>query len=253
MRYACVLALILLFPGHARSADIGHITQCFTSVLPRQIAMLDVDLVCPSYPGNEIPIIGLQSGSRLLLNGHTIDGGDIGVGAKGKGAVIEGPGAIRGMAAYGILTDGKMKISDVVVDGNGWGIFSRYEYSLKLKNVTVSNSVEYGITMGSPVLGKGAISAKNLTVDDNGKIGVEGQKVSINGVHATGNGYSGVVGTTRVRLKNGVVSGNGAQGFAGFERVDVTSFLKAPKLLDVACDHSSNDVGVAWGVCGLDP
>jgi hypothetical protein len=41
MRYACVLALVLLFPVEARSADFGHIQQCFTSVLPGQIAILD--------------------------------------------------------------------------------------------------------------------------------------------------------------------------------------------------------------------
>jgi len=253
MRYACALGLVLLLPLDARSADFGHIVQCFTSVLPGQTAILDLDLSCPSFPGNEIPIIGLQAGSRLLLNGHTIEGGDIGVGASGKHASIEGPGSIRGMAAYGILTDGKLKIHDVVVDGSGYGIFSRYQYSLKLKNVTVSNSAEYGITMGSSALGNGKITASNLTADDNGKIGVEGQMISITTVHATGNGYSGVVGTRRVRLKNGIVSGNGAQGFAGFERVDVTSFVKTPKLYGVACDHSSNDVGIPWGVCGLDP
>jgi hypothetical protein len=65
--------------------------------------------------------------------------------------------------------------------------------------------------MGPSGAGKGAITAKNLTADANGKIAVEGDKVSVTGLHVTGNGYSGVVGTRRVRLKNGVVSGNGAQ------------------------------------------
>src|SRR4029079_8882768 len=140
------------------------------------------------------------------------------------------------------------KVRDVVVDASGYGIFSRNQYAMKLKHVTVSNSTEYGITMGPTALANGKIVASDLTVDDNGKIGVEGELVSINTLHATGNGYSGVV-AGRLRIRNGIVTGNGAQGFAGFEQVDVTSFVKAPKLTGVACDHSSNDVGQPWGVC----
>src|SRR4029078_8490774 len=97
MRLAPALCLILLFPIRVWSAAPGYITQCFKSVLLRHRAILDADLSCPSFPGNTIPVIGLQDGSRLLLNGHTIEGGDIGVGSTGKRATIQGPGVIRGM------------------------------------------------------------------------------------------------------------------------------------------------------------
>jgi hypothetical protein len=243
-----------LIPLTAAAADVGYITQCFTSVLPGQTAILSNDLSCPSYPVGEVdvpPIIGLQQGSRLMLNGHMISGGNYGIRNSGK-AWVTGPGRITGMTVAGILMESQMTISDVTIDGNEYGVFDRYRDRVKLRNVTLSSNAMYGLITGPSGLRPGRVRGRNVTADGNGRAGIEGSRVAIRGIHATDNAYSGVIGGC-VKLADGTVTGNGASGFAGYEQVDIASFVCRPALPGVTCDHSSDDVGVAWGVCALDP
>src|SRR5262245_59980 len=87
-RIALLLGFLLMVAAPASAADV---TTCDTTVPPGEVADLQADLVCAA---TETGVL-LGSKSTLRMNGHSISGGDTGIGCSQR-CLIEGPGEIFG-------------------------------------------------------------------------------------------------------------------------------------------------------------
>lgn len=179
----------MLVAGAARAVDI---TSCGQNVEAHEVGVLQNDLVCTGHG------IGVRAYGTLQLAGHTItgDGDDTGVSCSGPNGratgrcTIQGPGTITGFAR-GVLVISSVVVSDLVVTGNGEGIYSPAQ--------------------------SGDVQATNVDVSANGGTGIRGRKVIASFVTASNNGGAGIVGDKRGVVGSDIVAdGNGSIGPSGF-------------------------------------
>jgi hypothetical protein len=271
MRRALVLA-VLLGPANAAAFDV---TLCYQTVPAGQVGILRNDLLCDGSGG---PNVNISRGGTLELNGHTIDGGYIGVSSyPGGQAKLIGPGEIKG--AHGdpfgcaVAPESRMSIDTVLLNHNERGIVTVYDFPLKLDNVTITSNAAEGITSYLGRLsgigpGNGRIKARNVTIASNGGDGIEafgtvtlqdsainenggagldsrGVKFFVKSSVITNNALGGVVSGSPKRgsVAKSDLNGNGPDG-------DVA----APMFIHSTCEHSvdTDSGGGTLGICSGD-
>jgi hypothetical protein len=250
----CCLAMMLLAAMTATSRATTppvDVTFCGQEVPAGVTGILQVDLDC--VPDN---MIFLDDHATLELNGHEI--GHAYVLCNGGHCTVNGPGRIHD-GAYGIYTSGPAIISDLDIEDVSeagiqlLGLLQRsvirltnvdirradrgiHASRLRLTNVTVTDCTQWGISVV-----RGRISGSQVVIS-NDSTGINGERVSLVGLTASGN-VSGVQGG-RVRLRDSNVTGNSTY--------DVYTSTR-PRLVNTSCDHSFDFVNmVPWGVCALD-
>lgn len=278
MRRSHAAAVIATFVSLS-SAQAFDVTECYQIVPDHETAILQTDLVCADNGSN----VRLGRGSKLLMNGHSISGGDVGISTTpgtSSRALIIGPGEITGAVGSptgcAIAASSRVTIENVSLHDNGCGILSIYDFAMKLDGVTITNNAGKGITsqLGNTVSGigpgKGQIDGRNLTVSGNGSDGIEGfgkltlrdstisgnggagvrshgRAFTLNNVTITGNTGAGVASTSAKpgKLKLTTVTGNGPEG-------DIAAPV-APKLVASTCGTSvDTDSGGTLGICSGD-
>ena len=273
MRRALVL-VVLLAAANAAAFDV---TACYQTVPAGQVGILRNDLLCDGSGG---PNVNISRGGTLKLNGHTIDGGYIGVSSyPGGQAKLIGPGEITG--AHGdpfgcaVSPESRISIDTVSLRHNDRGIVTVYDFPLKLSNVSITSNAAEGITSYLGRLsgigpGNGRIKARNVTIAANGGDGIEGfgtvtlhdsavnenggagldshgVKFSVKNSVITNNGMGGVVSGSSKRgsLAKSTVTGNGPDG-------DVAAKVP-PVFIKSTCEHSvDTDSGGTLGICSGD-
>jgi Right handed beta helix region len=263
----------------APAAHAYDVTTCYQTVPSGQTGVLQNDIVCDGSMG---PNVNVGRHAKLLLNGHSISGGYIGIatdpGNIGR-AQIRGPGEIFGVTGGGgpfgcaISTAGKASISDVTLHDNDCGITRVYNFSMKLDGVTITNNATDGIRIYGPLPsgpGKGQLTGRNLTVTMNGGGGIFNDgtlnlrdstisgnggdgidahafRFSLHNVTVNDNGGAGLL-STRTHpgvLKKSTLTGNGAAG-------DIAAPV-APKLPGSTCGISvDTDSGGSLHICAGD-
>ena len=279
MRSVFVIVPLALTLATVPNAGAYDVTTCHQRVPTGQVGVLQTDLTCTDAGG---PNVTLSQRATLLLNGHTISGGYIGVASDpGPGRVtIEGPGDIMGAGGetFGaaIAPSGRAVIRDVVLHDNQRGIVTVYDFALKLENVTIVDNAKEGISsyfvnQGSFIgPGKGQITARSVTVSNNGGDGIRaygkldlrestisgngddgvqsaGPRFALDTVTVTGNGGAGLLHGSRRsdKIKGSTLTGNGPDG-------DIAGPL-APRLFESTCEHSVSTVGGGTlGICSGD-
>jgi hypothetical protein len=236
--------LSLMLSSAAYAVDIG---TCGQIVFPGDTATVVADLNCSAAAAAAVM---LKPGSTLLLNGHAISGGQIGIetepGKKGGPTThVQGPGTIEGMTGCAIWAQNKVTVWNVDLHANGCGITAVYNYPLTLEQVSITDNAGDAITYLS-VLGNGRIDGDGVTI--------------------TGNGGDGILTTGKVALEDALVRDNGGVGVESILKSirvmrgtlvhnadgDVVSFRRS-KLIEATCDHSSDlRNGGTLGICTLD-
>lgn len=274
MRRSYVAAVIATFVSLSR-AQAFDVTECYQDVPDRETAILQTNLVC----ADNGPNLTLGRGAKLLMNGHSISGGDVGIlttPGHSNRAVIIGPGEITGAVGLptgcAIVASTKVTIENVSLHDNGCGILSVYDSAMTLNGVTISNNAGKGITSqnGGNGPGKGHITGRNLTVSANGSDGIEGfGKLTLRDSTISGNGGAGVRSHGRTfALRNVTISGNTGAGLASTSvkpgklklsavsgngpEGDIAAPV-APKLVTSTCGTSvDTDSGGTLGICSDD-
>jgi len=260
---------------HAGTAPAFEVTICKQTVPGGEVATLMNDLFCDDNGG---PNVTLNGGSTLLMNGHVIDGGYLGV-ATNPGAPVRiiGPGEITGAdgnPSFGAISaSGKVFIDTVWLHDNANGIVLIYDFPARLSNVTITDNDGDGIRSYFGALGSGggpgtgAINGRYVTIAGNGGDGVaaigmlklrdtginenggagirsRGKRFFLHDVNVTNNVAGGIVSTSTKpgRLKESTATGNGPVG-------DIAAPV-APKLKLSTCEHSvDTDSGGTLGIC----
>jgi hypothetical protein len=164
-------------------------------------------------------------------------------------------------------------VRNVVLHDNERGILTIYDFSLKLENVTIRDNAHEGIgsyfaNLGGQIgPGKGQITARDLTVTDNGGDGIRaygslklrestisgnvgdgvvsrGPRFALDTVTVTGNAGAGLLHASKRadKIKGSTLTGNGPDG-------DIAG-PRAPRLRESTCEHSVNTVGGGTlGIC----
>jgi hypothetical protein len=255
----------------AVSASAGDITTCGQTVATGDIGELQNDLTCST---GEVGVT-LERAAKLRLNGHSITGGSAGVLGPPAGRFeVRGPGTIAGAEVAGIYVgpDASAKVSDLTIQGSYWGIegdpSAGSRSRVKAVDVIATGNTYIGIEAVKLVL-------RNVDASGNpGLAGIQGSRISGADVTASNNGTPpatsgwgyGVVGFSRVRLRNLVATGNNQAGVLSIAvplvldgaivtgnngelgaGVDVQS-IAFPHLRDVTCNLSDR-----WGVAGVQP
>jgi hypothetical protein len=240
-----VVGLVLFLVGRAAATDV---TACQQVVAPRDIGVLQTDLVCP----DSAAAVFLGDRATLAIGGHTITGG--GVYCPGKCTII-GPGVIQDVQGNGTLaaiaatsSRGRLIVQDVTLTNNGFGILSDAHKNI-FTNVDASNNLHDGIWVF------GIARGENVTTNDNGDTGFRSEilGVGLTGFTATGNGQSGLINNgTNTRLTDSTLTGNAFGPFPDNPTVlDLFSYRR-PRLVNTTCEHSLGPNDVAWGVCSAD-
>lgn len=147
-------------------------------------------------------------------------------------------------ADYGTLT-----ATDVAITGGGL-----VAKSVKVRDVSVDGAPEFGVH------GFKRVSGEDLTVTNSGDAGVAAQRVSLDGLVATGNGANdydgGGVFADSCILRNSTVTGNVINEDETLYPVDLFT-SRRPRLEATTCDHSGilGDASVptgTWNVCIFD-
>lgn len=239
-----VVILSLMLSSAAYAVDIA---TCGQIVFPGETATVVANLDCSAAA---TPAVMLKSGSMLLLNGHNLSGGPIGIetepGKKGGPTTwIQGPGKITGMTGCAIWAQNKVTVQNVDLHANGCGITAVYNYPLSLEQVSITDNDGDAITYLS-VLGNGRIEGDGVTI--------------------TGNGGDGILTTGKVTLEDALVRDNGGVGVESILKSirvmrgtlvhnadgDVVSFRRS-KLVDATCTHSADlRNGGTLAICTLD-
>ena len=173
MKHALWVQSVCLFLSAAVHATTIPIDACGVLVGPGDVGVLTADLVCATDEN----AVTLDDGAKLLLQGHSVSGGTHGVAVLvgRRRASIAGPGTLQGAARCGIGTSQRLKVRDVLIEGNGeCGILNPDNMSLTLREVRIIGNAGEGIAgnLLSAGLGDGRVSANHLEVRDNEGIGV---------------------------------------------------------------------------------
>jgi hypothetical protein len=136
----------------------------------------------------------------------------------------------------------KVTLRDVVLEDN-------IQWALSARTLVATNLLAHGNAPG----GFYAITAATARIDGGdvsgnlAAVAIQGNKLRLDGVTVTGNAGIGLDATRSLRLVNGTATGNDAGG-AG---IDIRS-ATTPRLVGSTCGRSSDENGVAWGVCTAD-
>lgn len=165
-RFLPTLFLLAALPAAAGAVDV---TTCGQTVPPDEVGVLQADLT--GCGANDVAVAIADRG-KLLLNGHAIASGAIGVQCIGRRCSVDGPGEIRDVSLFGILISkkhGRLRVRDAVVRDSGQiGIASLGSRGrVKLERVTVA-----GNRSGVETTTNGAVSGKDVEVVGNLQWGV---------------------------------------------------------------------------------
>jgi hypothetical protein len=240
----------------ASLARAGNITACGQAVANGDVGILQADLSCPAVGTS--PAVLLNERSTLMLNGHTLGGGGMGVYCAGRTCRIYGPGEIAGSNGDGVLQlgpHGKIKISDVVIrDHTGNGIAIYGDGRLLLEGVTVTGNLN---GLRADVV---RVKGTNVTVSDNDGNGMVVGRYKFKGLTLQNNGTAssgapGLASQYRGKLVDSTLSGNGQPG-----GVDI-AVPTAPTFIRSTCERSGvwpvggvapSDSDPSLGICSLD-
>jgi hypothetical protein len=202
-----VLSMLWLLADVASPAVIA---TCGEDVPSGEDAVLIADLSCGTTG------IGVHLGSnvRLRLNGHSIQGGSIGVYTHVGYTEIEGPGVIAGAAQVGIYApnnEGRHRMvvrGGVELTGHGLAAIALGQANrvrLKLEEVNIHDNAGSGVADCSGL----KVTAWDLHVDNNGAGGICADKISLYRSSVSNNGSIGLFSWRgRVRLFDSIASGN---------------------------------------------
>ena len=268
-----ILAASLLLAGAAGGVEV---TACGETVPAGETGILQGDLVCSGNSGNVA--ITLESNATLDLNGFTLtapdeDGAAVFCSHRACTVVSRAatPGTLSGASTggFGIYANGsdtptvrRVVIDNVVIrDVEYWGVWTPDVRLVTASHVTVSGCQRYGI--GAEKLVVQAVVATANGYGIAGRDGVRGTDVTVSGnlffgIDATG----GTVRITGLRASANGKFGVFAQSvrlvdgqLAGSGVADVASTVRRPHLVNTTCETSTNrfSEGTPWGVCALDP
>ena len=249
-----IVCAIVLFSASLSRA--GNITSCGQVVATGDVGIVQNDLSCPT--GGTSPAVLVNERGTLMLNGHTITGGGIGVHCAGRACRVYGPGEIVGSGSDGIqqlLQHGKVRASDVVIrDHTGNGILMYSDGRLVLENVTITgnlNGVRADVVR---------VRGTNMIVSDNrgngmivGRYRLKLLTLNDNGISSSG--APGFGSHSRGRLSDSILTGNGQPG-----GVDIATSTP-PTFVRSVCNRSGvwpgggavpSDSDPSWGICNLD-
>lgn len=249
-----IVTLALATP--ARAIDIA---TCNSFVPLGQVGVLQTDLVCPGVAG---VLVGVRA--TLVMNGHSITGGSLGIQCAARRCTIEGPGEITGVSGCAIQAQpnvGPLRIGVTGVDiyNNEHGICSgsSSRVRVRLADVTIRNNTNFGIS-SSPgaATGPGTVVGRNIVVSDNGSFGILGRRIRLFGSLIENNTGIGVLSRVgRATLRESTVIGNDSVN--GF---DVATH-KRPHARASTCGRSAvisdfagfpDPAAASWGVCAGD-
>lgn len=264
-----VLAVLVIFSTGTpvRAIDIaGDPSSCGIRIDRRDPGVLQGDLDCTGLGLNSAVILG--PGAEIDLNGYRISNDLHGIVcdtsvSPARTCTITGPGEITG-SFNGIAAAAKARVRDVIIHGNGTGIWKIYgdipwAARVDLKNVVIRDNT------GAGIRGGGAIRATDTTIRDNGDVGMTSFGPSrLVRTTITGNGSAGVItgvyhdfyeqyfysDRRNLFLVDSDVSGNGVDDGAA----DLLA-AKRPRLLRSTCGTSADPTepgSPPWGVCSGD-
>jgi hypothetical protein len=208
-----LLVALLAAPAVAAAGDV---TQCGQAVGDGEVGELRAHLRCdPLTVG-----VHLAGGGRLRLNGFTItallprQGAGVEFDGMGRSAwgTVEGPGEIGGFGVGIAGGGGRLRIQDVVLRDNGWGLTHKAPRSIDLAGVVATGN-GYGLTSRG-----GRMRGHDVEASDNTEAGVWTNSVTqFVRLHATRNRGKGGVFTAVARgavtrLVDSDVSGNDGLG-----------------------------------------
>lgn len=274
----------------AAAAHAVDITACKQTVPAGQTGTLVADLDCSGLGGTDDNAVRLEPRATLDLNGHTITASNLVVTvvrAADRGSVtIVGPGTITG-GPIGVFSERGRGITvggGVAITGCGVGIRAPFG-RVTASDLTVGDNTHDGIAARVVVAqdttaerngSRGIVGTKSMLLarvaaNDNGSVGlvgdrVRGEDLTLNGngnegafvpdgrftatrVSATGNGGLGLW-ARAMKLADSTVVGNGPTG----DGPDVAA-ERRPALLNTTCGTSAMvDSGPfgTWGVCAND-
>jgi hypothetical protein len=260
------VALLLVVSAAEGASDI---TTCGQTVPSHQRGVLQADLDCPQ----PMAAVQLEQASSLLLNGHRITTGWVGIFCNGPGPhIVKGPGEIT--APVGVVNQfaieaagGTVSVRDLVVHDNSTAIFGDGKVSLRdvtirdnwiagtaqdgldARGVTIENN-QHGFLVEGRLLLKdvvvkangsgfkvidGGVLATHAEIIDNGDIGIESD--------------AGLLQHRLVRLVDSTITGNDP----GEGGIDIRSSTR-PMLRNTVCGRSEPwaPPGITWGVCADD-
>ena len=268
MRRFVLAALVICSTGAPVLAlDIpGDPSSCGIRIERGDPGVLQSDLDCTGLGINAA--VNLSPGAELDLNGYRISNDTHGIVCEtsvspARTCTIKGPGEITG-SFNGIAAASKARVRDVVIHGNGTGIWKIYGDIPWAARLDLTNAVIRDNT-GAGIRGGGAIRATDTTIRDNGDVGMTSFGPSrLVRTTITGNGSAGVVtgvysdfyqeyfysDRRNLFLVDSDVSGNGVVDGAA----DLLA-AKRPRLLRSSCGTSADPTepgSPSWGVCAGD-
>lgn len=269
----------------AAPSDAKDITRCGQSLAKHEVGVLQNDLDCPSTPGScrnddaiacttdaDCPVtpnaldsqclfdgLRLEKSAHLQLNGHTLTSSDPSRPAiSTNGMTIDGPGTIVAPGGVAILLggSGKLVLRNLVVRDSHYGIYVNSKGSIDATNVSVLDNGGMGLGDARKLTGS------NITVSGNGfdtglppgsiyGFGVGAKTVRVDGLTAQNNVGPGVFADS-LRLENSTISGNN-----GFQAGVDIAIERKPRLEATTCGVSgrlskTDELIGTWGVCGGD-
>ena len=267
-------ALLFLSAGTTSATVITACGQEFSGS-----AVLNADLDCTGFGGYAVTM----HGGKLLMNGHTITGGQVGIHCDAPTRIV-GPGAVTGTTAMGVngfqtivrvkdvdLTNnaffGIQCFKNCTIEGgtiSGNGVAVRAGGNTKVAGVTITGN-DLGIDADNLSTAKALVS--NSTISGN-NIGVRADVLAkLTDSTVSGNGRFGVIVGDQQQcernslavVKRSAITGNGTNPGCGTTEAcaDVATCGVAPRLrVGASCDHSyvngSGVPGDDWNVCSAD-
>lgn len=250
--FACVAALIVLSAGIAQ-ADVP-ITSCGQSLEEGEVGVLQADIVC-DVPTQTGVVIG--KAATLRLNGHSISGGQYGLGCSRR-CTIEGPGEVMGFSQAGVSSSNdrriRVVIRDVEIHDNlYYGILLPWDARLVMTNVTVRDNNRGGVALGPPN-SYGRVKSENVVISSNNGPAVQAKRIRLLDSTIEGNDGSGIYSINGgATLVDSTLTGNGVDFDPGY---DLKTY-KLPRLRNTTCGLSGRLLAGAvldgtWGVCTND-
>jgi hypothetical protein len=233
---------ILLSAATGAWAEVP-ITVCGQTVPVTEHGVLAADLTCPTGEGTFA--VAVDNGGSLDLAGHTLSGGRTGVrctkrctiSSTGSAGTIKDSEATLGVGVAAVTDGGKITISNVIVDNHTAGLLTDFDH--------------------------GKVLATDLTLTNTG-IGIQGRKVKLTGLTASGN-YT-VAQARKTSVVDSTVTASGNSAFQGRVVILMNSSvtgsgsgidlltMRRPKVVNSTCEVSRilQNPTETWAVCAND-
>jgi len=247
-----VLALLAMLLGASPAGADVDVTVCGQAIAPKEVAVLQVDLIgCAS----NAPALTLGDRAKLFFNGHSVSSGNPGIQCSGS-CTLRGPGEITGAA------------------GNGLFLFQHAKSKLLATDLDIHGNADNGIQFDSvgELSKAGRARLLRVTLRDNADSGMFFWQGILSGrdMMVTGNGFAGIDGLQKFKLKNLRLQNNARDGlqalWGGGRLIDsILSFNATqngdadlatktlPVLVNTECGFSRQMLnGFPWGVCSGD-